>query len=65
MSNLITTPEVYDAMCEKTKKEIKGECPFADNYVNKEGWFTTAAGEIVCLDWDDFCTRCMKEEDNE
>jgi len=33
-------------------------CPYADNYKNKEGWLVTSSGELVCLDWDDFCVKC-------
>lgn len=44
------------------------DCPFANNYENKEGWFKFTAikdhhgyNKLVCIDWDAFCTRCLEE----
>ena len=37
------------------------KCPFADNWENQEGWFFIG-GKLVCGDWDDLCTLCMKHD---
>lgn len=41
---------------------IDDDCPFAENYTNQEGWFTTPNGGLVCLDWDEYCTKCRVDD---
>lgn len=59
---------VNDCMAEKvsgtvlTVPEERGGCSHAENWKNKEGYFKTPEGRIVCLDWDDFCTKCADEQ---
>lgn len=33
------------------------DCPYADGWVNREGWLIIN-GKLVCGDWDDYCTKC-------
>ena len=43
------------------RKQRMNKCPFADNWENQEGWFFIG-GKLVCGDWDDLCTLCMKHD---
>jgi len=38
------------------------ECPFAEGWKNREGWLVTGNGRLVCLDWDEYCTKCRVDD---
>ena len=38
------------------------ECPFAEGWKNQEGWLVTGNGRLVCLDWDEYCTKCRADD---
>ena len=40
------------------------KCPFAEEWRNQEGWLDFN-GKLVCLDWDDYCTLCRADEDED
>ena len=40
-------------------------CPFAEGWQNKEGWFVQDNGRLVCADFDDYCTICRKDDNND
>ena len=37
-------------------------CKFAPDYKNVEGWLVSTNGELVCLDWDVYCTKCRIDD---
>jgi hypothetical protein len=40
----------------------KVRCPFFIGWTNKEGWFMGENGQMVCMDWDDYCTLCRVDD---
>jgi len=38
------------------------ECKFAEEWKNQEGWLVMSNGELVCLDWDEYCTKCRVDD---
>jgi hypothetical protein len=38
------------------------DCDFADNCKNKEGWLVVGNGELVCLDRNEYCTKCKADD---
>jgi len=46
----------------KWKKVRMSECPFAKGWINQEGWLVTESGKLVCMDWDDYCTKCRVDD---
>jgi len=38
------------------------ECKFAEDWENQEGWLVMSNGELVCLDWDEYCTKCRVDD---
>jgi hypothetical protein len=38
------------------------DCPFAEGWINEEGWFAASNGKLVCIDWDEYCTKCRKDD---
>ena len=47
-------------------KTLKPICPYAENWINAEGWFTPTVPEgdpwynkLICLDWDAVCDKCV------
>ena len=42
---------------------VDSECEFAPNWENQEGWLVFGEKRrLVCLDWDEFCTKCRKDD---
>jgi len=42
--------------------EKRESCPFMDGWENQEGWLVQENGNLVCLDWDEYCTLCRKDD---
>jgi len=38
------------------------ECKFAEGWKNREGWLVMSNGKLVCLDWDEYCTKCRVDD---
>ena len=38
------------------------DCKFAEGWKNQEGWLVLSNGELVCLDWDEYCTKCRVDD---
>lgn len=41
---------------------IKTGCEFDDYWTNQEGWLVQDDGKLVCLDWDEYCTKCRVDD---
>ena len=41
---------------------MKVKCPYARGWLNTEGWLVMENGDLVCLDWDAYCTKCRTDD---
>lgn len=45
-----------------TEKKPETDCEFAEGWENTEGWLVMDNGKLVCADWDEYCTKCRKDD---